>query len=69
MEIAGQLCELLASVLLLVFLFLLSDLAVVVVQVATNFLVLSFYILQILLASVEIVLPSPDVVATIAEKA
>ena len=69
MEIAGQLCELLASVLLLVFLFLLSDLAVVVVQVATNFLVLSFYILQILLASVEIVFPSPDVVATIAEKA
>ena len=69
MEIAGQLCELLASVLLLVFLFLLSDLAVVVVQVTTNFLVLSFYILQILLASVEIVLPSPDVVATIAEKA
>ena len=69
MEIAGQLCELLASVLLLVFLFLLSDLAVVVVQVTTNFLVLSFYILQILLASVEIVFPSPDVVATIAEKA
>ena len=69
MEIAGQLCELLASVLLLVFLFLLSDLAVVVVQVTTNFFVLSFYILQILLASVEIVFPSPDVVATIAEKA
>ena len=69
MQIAGQLCELLASVLLLVFLFLLSDLAVVVVQVTTNFLVLSFYILQILLASVEIVFPSPDVVATIAEKA
>ena len=53
----------------MVFLFLLSDLAVVVVQVTTNFLVLSFYILQILLASVEIVFPSPDVVATIAEKA
>ena len=52
----------------MVFLFLLSDLAVVVVQVATNFLVLSLYILQILLASVEIVFPSPDVVATIAEK-
>ena len=68
MQIAGQLSELLAGVLLLVFLFLLSDLAVVFVQVAADFLVLSLYILQILLASVEIVFPSPDIVATIAER-
>ena len=67
MQIAGQLCELLACVLLLVLLFLLSDLLVVIVEIATNFVVLGLDVLQVLLASVKIVFPSSHIVATVAE--
>lgn len=67
MQIAGQLCELLACVLLLVLLFLLSDLLVVIVEIATNFVVLGLDVLQVLLASVKIVFPSSHVVATVAK--
>ena len=67
MQIAGQLCELLACVLLLVLLFLLSDLLVVIVEIATNFVVLGLDVLQVLLASVKIVFPSSHIVATVAK--
>ena len=66
-KIAGQLGKLLASVLLLVFLLLLADLVVVLIEIFADLFVLGLDIGQILLASIEIVLPSSNVVAAVAE--
>ena len=66
MKIASKLCKLGARALLLAFLLVLADLLVVIVEVAPNLLVFRLYVLKILLASVEVVLPTTHVVATVA---
>ena len=66
MQVRRQFGELCPRTLLLPLLLILPDLAVVGVQVAANLVVLGLNILQVLLAGVEIVLPTTTVVPTIA---
>ena len=66
MQVGCQLGKLGPCTLFLALLLLASDLAVVVVKVAAHFLVLRLNVLQVLLASVEVVLPSAAVVTAIA---
>lgn len=66
MQVGSKLSELSPCALFLALLLLSSDLAVVVVKVAAHFLVLRLNVLQVLLASVEVVLPSSAVVTAIA---
>lgn len=65
MQVGSKLSELSPCALFLALLLLSSDLAVVVVKVAAHFLVLRLNVLQVLLASVEVVLPSSAVVTAI----
>ena len=57
MQIAGQLCELGASALLLPLLLVACNVAIVIVEVAAHFLVLGLDVLKVLLACVEVMLP------------
>ena len=66
MQVAGKLRKLGPSTLLLTFLLFLTNLAIVFIQVASHLLVLRLHILQVLLARVEIVLPTATVVSTVA---
>jgi hypothetical protein len=66
MKIACKLCKFGASALLLAFLLVLADVLVVIVEVTSDLLVFLLHVLKILLASVEVVLPTTHVVATIA---
>ena len=66
MQVGSQLCKFGPCALFLALLLLSPDLAVVVVKVAAHFLVLSLHVLQVLLASVEVVFPSAAVVTAIA---
>ena len=66
MQVGSQLGELGSCALFLALLLLSPDLAVMVVKVAANFFVLGLHVLQVLLASVEVVLPSAAVVTAIA---
>jgi hypothetical protein len=66
MKIASKLCKLGASALLLAFLLVLADVLVVIVEVTPDLLVFLLHVLKILLASVEVVLPTTHVVATVA---
>jgi len=66
MKIAGKLCKLGARALLLAFLLVLANILVVIVEVTSNLLVFLLHVLKILLASIEVVLPTTHVVATVA---
>lgn len=66
MQVAGELCELGPSTLLLTFLLFLTDLSIVFIKVASHLLVLRLHVLQVLLARIEIVLPTTTVVSTVA---
>ena len=66
MQIASQFCELGPCTLFLSLLLFLSDLAIVIIEVASDFLIFGLDVLQVLLASVEVVLPSAAVVTAIA---
>ena len=66
MQVGGKLGELRPCTLFLALLLFSSDLSVVIVKVATNLLILGLHVLQVLLASIEIVLPSSAVVSTVA---
>ena len=66
MQIRGELGKLGASALLLPLLFFLRDLSVMVVQVAAHLIILGLHILQVLLARVEVVLPTAAIVTAIA---
>ena len=66
MQVAGKLGELGSSTLLLTLLLFLANLAIVIVQVTSHLLVLRLNVLQVLFASVEVMLPSTAVVATVA---
>ena len=68
MQVGSKLSELSPCALFLALLLLSSDLAVVIVKVTAHFLVLRLNVLQVLLASVEVVLPSSAVVTAIAVK-
>lgn len=65
MQVGGELGELRPCALFLTLLLFSSDLSVVIVKVATNLLILGLHVLQVLLASIEIVLPSSAVVSTV----
>jgi len=65
MQVAGELCELGPSTLLLTFLLFLTDLSIVFIKVASHLLVLRLHVLQVLLARIEIVLPTTTVVSTV----
>ena len=67
MQIAGKLCELCPGALFLPLLLILGDAAVVFVEVAAHFLIFGLNILQVLLAGVEVVLPTSRIIPTIAE--
>ena len=66
MQVASQFCELGPCTLFLSLLLFLSDLAIVIIEVASDFLIFGLDVLQVLLASVEVVLPSAAVVTAIA---
>ena len=66
MQIASQFCKLGPCTLFLSLLLFLSDLAIVIIEVASDFLIFGLDVLQVLLASVEVVLPSAAVVTAIA---
>lgn len=65
-QVAGQLGELGASALLLALLLFAPNLLVVIFEVPAHFFVLCLDVLQVLLAGVEVVLPSATVIAAIA---
>ena len=67
MQVAGELRELCPSALFLPLLLLLGNATVVFVEVAAHFLIFGLYVLQVLLASVEVVLPTSRVISTIAK--
>ena len=67
MQVAGELGELCPGALFLPLLLLLGNATVVFVEVAAHFLIFSLYVLQVLLASVEVVLPASRVISTIAK--
>lgn len=67
MKVAGELGELCPGALFLPLLLLLGNATVVFVEVAAHFLIFSLYVLQVLLASVEVVLPASRVISTIAK--
>lgn len=67
-KVAGQLGELGPCALLLPFLLVLADLLIVFVQVPPYFFVLRLHVLQILLTRVEVVLPTSDIVPSVAVK-
>ena len=66
MQVASQFCKLGPCTLFLSLLLFLSDLAIVIIEVASDFLIFGLDVLQVLLASVEVVLPSAAVVTAIA---
>ena len=67
MQVAGELGELCPGALFLPLLLLLGNAAVVFVEVASHFLIFGFNVLQVLLASVEVVLPASRIIPTIAK--
>ena len=67
MQIAGKLSELCPGALFLPLLLLLGNAAVVFVEVASHFLIFGLNVLQVLLASVEVVLPASRIIPTIAK--
>ena len=68
MKVACQLRELSSCRLLLSLLFILGYFAIVVLQVLPYFIILSFNVLKILFASIEVMLILTGVKATIAKK-
>lgn len=66
MQVACQLCEFCTRTLLLSFLLVLADLLVMIVQVTSYFLVLRLNVLEVLLTGVEVMLPSSDIVSSVA---
>ena len=68
MKVAGQLRELSSCRLLLSLLFILGYFAIVVLQVLSYFIILSFNVLKILFTSIEVMLILTGVKATIAKK-
>ena len=68
MKVAGQLRELSSCRLLLSLLFILGYFAIVVLQVLSYLIILSFNVLKILFASIEVMLILTGVEATIAKK-
>ena len=67
MQVAGELGELCPSALFLPLLLLLGNATVVFIEVVAHFLIFGLYVLQVLLASVEVVLPTSRVISTIAK--
>ena len=67
MQVAGELCELCPGALFLPLLLLLGNATVVFVEVASHFLIFGLNVLQVLLASVEVVLPASRIIPTIAK--
>ena len=66
MQVAGQLCELGTSALFLAFLFVACDVAIVVIEIAAHLFVLRLDVLEVLLARIEVMLPSPRIVSAVA---
>ena len=67
MQVAGELGELCPGALFLPLLLLLGNATVVFVEVASHFLIFGLNVLQVLLASVEVVLPTSRIIPTIAK--
>ena len=67
MQIGCKLCEFRTRALFLAFLLLASDVSIVFIKVATNFLIFGLNVLEVLLACVEIVLPTARIVSAIAK--
>ena len=67
MQVAGELRELCPGALFLPLLLLLGNATVVFVEVASYFLIFGLNVLQVLLASVEVVLPASRIIPTIAK--
>lgn len=68
MQVAREFAELGARALLLPLLLILRDPSVMLVKVATNFIILRLNVLQVLLTCVEVMLPTTAIVASIAVK-
>ena len=67
MQIRGQLGKLGASTLFLSLLLIPCDITIVVVKVAAHFFILRLHVLKVLLARVEVMLPTSRIVPTVAK--
>ena len=67
MQVRGQLGKLGASTLFLSLLLIPCDITIVVVKVAAHFFILRLHVLKVLLARVEVMLPTSRIVPTVAK--